>query len=68
MAAEPKLDRSMPFLTVAQVSRVFRDENGELVNRFEWAVVSNEDQTPLTEEQARGILAAYLTVRHLMDR
>jgi hypothetical protein len=50
---------SMPDLTVEEVLRECWDANGKFVSRYEWAVVSDEGQEPLTEAQAREILVAY---------
>jgi hypothetical protein len=50
---------SMPDLTIEQVGRTYRDASGGFVSRMEWAVVSSEEQEPLTEAQATEILVAY---------
>jgi hypothetical protein len=44
---------SMPDLTIEQVGRTYRDASGGFVSRMEWAVVSSEEQEPLTEAQAQ---------------
>jgi hypothetical protein len=65
MARGYTADPDMPVLTIDEVSRVYQ-RDGELVTRAEWAIVSDEEQKPLTETQAREILAAYLAVKELL--
>ena len=58
-AGDVLLAGSMPDLTIEQVEQSYWDANGELVRRSEWAIVSYEEQEPLTETQATEILVAY---------
>jgi hypothetical protein len=56
---------SMPDLTIEQVGRTYRDASGGFVSRMGWAVVSSEEQEPLTEAQATNILVAYKALQIL---
>ena len=55
---DKKID-DMPKLTIAEVSRVCLNSHGELFERQEWAVVSDEEEEPLTQHQAIKVLAVY---------
>ena len=66
MTKRKKSTGSMPDLTIEEVLRECWDANGKFVSRYEWAVVSDEGQEPLTEAQATEILAAYMAIRVLL--